>query len=153
MRWADTSFHMFHNSVFNEKVKLLPIIYNCFYNCFLQRKQKYPLEYINKCFGTTYSSLNEIKKDSCIIHMVGIYKPWIYYDSVLARKWDQYFKKSPFKDHTLKRKSMKLRQFILSHKLAHLSYFFLTYWRDNGFKFALGKVQKRLFNNGVNIQG
>jgi lipopolysaccharide biosynthesis glycosyltransferase len=140
------------NIIFDKKVKLLPIIYNFFYNYFLQDK-KYTLEYINECFGTYYSSLDNIKKDSFIIHLVGRYKPWIYFDSVFVHEWDEYFKKSPFKLHKLKRKSIKLKEFILLHKLTHLSYFFFKYWHDNGFKFAMGKVQKRLFNKGLNIQG
>jgi lipopolysaccharide biosynthesis glycosyltransferase len=38
------------NIVLDKKVKLLPIIYNCFYNLFLQCRDKYTLEYINKYF-------------------------------------------------------------------------------------------------------
>jgi len=140
------------NIIFDKKVKLLPIIYNFFYNFFLQDK-KYTLEYINECFGTYYSSLDNIKKDSFIIHLVGRYKPWIYFDSVFVHEWDEYFKKSPFKLHKLKRKSIKLKEFILSHKLTRISCLFFKYWHDNGFKFAMGKVQKRLFNKGLNIQG
>ena len=139
------------NIYFNNKVKLLPVIYNLFYDFFLQYKYKYTLEYINKCFGTNYSSFNNIKEASFIIHMVGGYKPWIYFNSVLISEWDKYFKKSPLKHHKLKRKSMKLIEFILSHKLIRKSYFFFKSWRDDGFKFAMGKVQKRLFNNGLNI--
>jgi hypothetical protein len=91
--------------------------------------------------------LDDIKKDSCIIHLVGNYKPWSYYDSVFVREWDEYFKKSPFKLHKLKRKSIKPREFILSCKLTRLSYYFFKSWLDNGFKFAMGKVKKRLFND------
>jgi lipopolysaccharide biosynthesis glycosyltransferase len=132
------------NILFDKKVKLLPMIYNCFYNFFLQYRDKYTLEYINKCFETNYSSLDNIKIDSCIIHLVGYDKPWIYYDSAFVREWDEYFKKSPFKLHKLKRRSGKLREFIFSYNLTNLSYFFFIYWRYHGFKFAMGKVKKRL---------
>ena len=107
--------------------------------------------------------MDDIKKDSCIIHLVDYDKPWIYYDSVFVREWNNYFKKSPFKLHKLKRKSIKLqklkqksiklqkcinpREFILSHNLTNLLYVFFKYWRYNGFKFAMGKVKKRLFND------
>lgn len=141
------------NIIFDKKVKLLPVIYNCFYEFYLQQKGKYTLEYINECFETNYSSFNHIKKDSCIIHMVGNYKPWIYFDTVLAREWDKYFKKSPLKHRKLKRKSMKLREFILLHKFTYLSYFFFKYWCDKGFKFAIYKMQNILFNNRLNTQG
>lgn len=137
------------NIYFNNKVKLLPVIYNLFYDFFLQYKYKYTLEYINKRFGTNYSSFNNIKEASFIIHMVGGYKPWIYFNSVFISEWDKYFKKSPLKHHKLKRKSMKLIKFILSHKLIRKSYFFFKSWRDDGFKFAMGKVQNRLFNKGL----
>jgi len=142
------------NIVFDKKVKLLPAIYNCFYKFYLQYKDKYTLEYINKFFKTNYSYLNNIKKDSFIIHLVGWDKPWIYFDSVFVREWNKYFKKSPFKLHKLKRKSIKLqklkqkyikpREFIVSHNLTNLSYIFFKYWRYHGFKFAMGKVKKRL---------
>lgn len=135
------------NIFFDKKVKLLPGIYNCFYNFFLQYTDKYTLDYINKCFGTNYSSLDNIKKDSCIIHLVGYDKPWIYFDGFFVREWDEYFKKSPLKLHKLKRKSKKLREFIISHNLTDLSFTFFKYWRNNGFKFVIGKVKKRLFND------
>jgi lipopolysaccharide biosynthesis glycosyltransferase len=135
-----------YNILFDKKVKFLPVIYNCFYRLFVHHKDKYTLEYINKCFGTNYSSLNNIKKDSYIIHLAGDDKPWRYFDNILVREWDEYFKKSPFKHHKLKRKSFKMRNFIISHHLTNLSYIFFKYWRDKGFKFALSKVKKRLFN-------
>jgi lipopolysaccharide biosynthesis glycosyltransferase len=134
------------NILFENKVKSLPGIYNCLYNLFLKNKEKFTLDYINKCFGTNYSSLNNIKKNSCIIHLVSYDKPWIYFDVVFVNEWDEYFKKSPFKLHKLKRKSKKLREFIISHNLTDLSFTFFKYWRNNGFKFVMGKVKKGLFN-------
>jgi len=141
------------NILFDEKVKLLPIIYNCFYNYFLRHRDKYTLDYTNKCFGTNYSSLDNIKKDSYIIHLAGDDKPWIYFDSVFVREWNNYFKKSPFKLYKLKRKSIKFREFIVSCKkffisnnLTNLPHIFFKYWRDKGFKFAMDKA-KDYFNN------
>jgi lipopolysaccharide biosynthesis glycosyltransferase len=133
------------NILFDKKVKLLPVIYNCFYNYFLRFGNKYTLDYINKCFGTNYSSLDDIKKNSCIIHLASYDKPWIYFNSVFVREWDEYFKKSPFKHHKLKRKSIKLRKFIESHNMTNVLYYFFQYWHINGFKLAMGKVKKRLF--------
>jgi lipopolysaccharide biosynthesis glycosyltransferase len=145
------------NILFDKQIKILPLIYNCFYNFFLMLEDKYTLEYINKCFGTNYLSLNNIKRDSYIIHLAGYDKPWIYFDNVLVREWDAYFKKSPFKLHKLKRKSIiplepkqkyiKPREFIASHNWTNLSYVFFKYWRDKGFNFTMGKVKKRLFND------
>ena len=99
------------NIVFDKRVKFLPIKYNYFYNLFLQEKEKYPLADINKFFGTNYSALEDIKKDSYIIHIAGGSKPWIYYDCNSAHEWDEYFKKSPFKYQKLKRKSLRLIEF------------------------------------------
>lgn len=121
------------NICFDEKVKLLSLIYNYFYSFFLQYRKTYTIEYINKCFGTNYSSYDDIKKDSYIIHLVGYDKPWDYSYNILTNEWDEYFKKSPFKFHKLKRKSMKLKGYILSS----LSYILFIYWHNAGFKFAL----------------
>jgi lipopolysaccharide biosynthesis glycosyltransferase len=140
------------NILFENKVKLLPGIYNCFYSLFLKNTEKYTLDYINQCFGTNYSSLNNIKINSCIIHLVSYDKPWIYYDCYFVNEWYEYFKKSPFKLHKLKRKSKKIREFIITHNLTDLSFAFFIYWRNNGFKFVMGKVKKRLFNDKKNDQ-
>jgi len=137
------------NILFEEKVKLLPIKYNCF-NEYSQRiKDKCTHDYINECFGTNYSSMDNITQDSYIIHFVGSDKPWIYFGSVPVHIWDEYFEKSSFKFHKLKRKSIKLKRLkdnILSYRLAKLPYLFFKYWRNYGFKFAMGKV-KNYFNN------
>jgi lipopolysaccharide biosynthesis glycosyltransferase len=133
------------NIYFDEKVKLLPLIYNFFYSLFLH--EKLTLEDINKIYGTHYSSLYDIKKDCCIIHLVGHYKPWIYFDGDFVSEWDEYFRKSPFKFYKLKRKSVKLHKFILSHNIIRHPYIFFKYWRSYGFKIAIAKVRKKLFNN------
>ncbi|MGA2780323.1 MAG: glycosyltransferase family 8 protein [Smithella sp.] len=135
------------NIVFDKKVRLLPIIYNCCYNILMYYRGGYTLDYINKYFGTNYSSWDNIKEASCIIHLASYEKPWIYFDSDFVREWDEYFKKSPFRLHKLKRKSLKLRRFIDSHSLTKISYGFFQYWRNNGFKFAMGKIRKKLLKN------
>jgi lipopolysaccharide biosynthesis glycosyltransferase len=135
------------NILFDKKIKFLPFIYNCFYQLFLQRKDKYTLEYINKYFRTNYSSLNDIKRDSYIIHFAGDDKPWIYFNVAFVHEWDEYFKKSPFKLQKLKRKSIKPRKLILLHHLTKMPYVFFQYWHHHGFKFAMGKVKQRLFND------
>ena len=129
------------NILFDKKVKLLPLIYNCFYGFFLKRRDKYSLDYTNKFFGTNYLSLDNIKKDSCIIHLVSYDKPWIYFNSFFVREWDEYYRKSPFKLHKLKRKSIKLREFIESHNIINVSYYFFQFWHDNGFIFAMGRAK------------
>ena len=132
------------NLFFNNKVKLFPAIYNCFYNLFLEQKEKYTIESINKCFETDYSSLDNLKRESYIIHLVGSDKPWVYYNSIFAGEWDEYFKKSPLKLYRLKRKSIKLREFVFSHNWTYVPYFLFKYWRYNGFKFVMSKAGKRL---------
>lgn len=130
------------NLLFEKKVKLLPMKYNCFYGFFLRFRNKYTLDYINRGMGTTYSSYEDMKKDSCIVHLIGWDKPWIYFDSALAREWDGYFHKSPFKHQLLKRKSMKLEGFIESHNGLNIIYYFFRFWRGKGFKFAIGKAKE-----------
>ena len=132
------------NILFEKKVKLLLITYNCF-NEFSQRiKDKCTHGYINECFGTNYSSLDNVIKDSSIIHFAGSDKPWISFDSVFVHIWNEYFEKSSFKFHKLKRKSIKLKRLkenFLSYRLTKLSCLFFKYWRNYGFKFAMGKVK------------
>lgn len=134
------------NIVFDKKVKLLPIIYNCF-NEFSQRsKDKCIHDYINKCFGTNYSSLDDIIKDSYIIHFAGNDKPWIYRNSVYVRLWDEYFEKSSFKFQKIKRKYIKPRMFNELRNIINLWCHFLRLWHYNGLKFATDKA-KNYFNN------
>jgi len=128
------------NIYFDKKVKLLSVIYNYFYSFFLQQRGKYTIESINKYFGTNYSSYDDIKKDSYIIHMVGYDKPWIYSYSLLVSEWDEYFKKSPFKFYKLKRQSIKIKGYILSVA----SYIFYKYWYNNNFKLSMQKLRKSL---------
>ncbi|MBN1365993.1 MAG: glycosyltransferase family 8 protein [Syntrophaceae bacterium] len=134
------------NILFEKKVKSLPIKYNFFYNFFSKFRNKYTLDYINECFGTHYSSLESIKEESSIIHMIGYDKPWIYFDSFSAYEWDEYYRKSPFKLCKLKRKSIKVRDFIESHHILNVTYYFFQFWRDNGFKFAMDKAKSYFFN-------
>jgi lipopolysaccharide biosynthesis glycosyltransferase len=132
------------NIVFEKKVKLLPLIYNCCYNIFMHYRGGFTLDYINKYFGTNYSSVDHIIKGSFIIHLASHEKPWIYFDSDFVHEWDEYFKKSPVKLYKLKRKSVKLRRFIASHNFTKLLYDFFRHWRNNGFKFAMGKVRNKI---------
>jgi len=101
---------------------------------------------INNIFGRNYSSLDSINNDSYIIHLVGDAKPWIYFNTVFVNEWDKYFKKSPFKLHKLKRKSIKPREFMVLYNVTKLSYHFFRYWRYNGFKYAMGKMKYYFYN-------
>ena len=129
------------NICFEKQVKLLPVVYNYFYGLFMQQQKQYPMDCINKYFGTQYASYEDIKEKSYILHLVGYDKPWIYSYNVLIREWDDYFKKSPFKYRRLKRKSIKLKGYVLSVS----SYLFYKYWHNNGFKFFLQQLLKRVW--------
>jgi lipopolysaccharide biosynthesis glycosyltransferase len=132
------------NILFNNKVKFLPIIYDCPYNLFLKYRDKYTLESINKYYETNYLSFDNIKKDSYIIHFAGHEKPWTFFDVGSTGEWDEYFKNSPYKHHKLKRRSKKLRELMFSRNLTKLLYLFFMHWRYHDFKFAMGKVKKIL---------
>jgi len=129
------------NILFNKKVKLLPVTFNCFYYIFLRFK-RFPIDFINKYFGTNYSSFEDLKEDSHIIHMAGNDKPWIYYNSISAREWDGYFQKSPFRFHQLKRKSIKTLDFIELHNALRITSYLFYLWRKRGFRFAMRKAKK-----------
>lgn len=135
------------NIVFNGKVRLFPVIYNFEYNVFFHEKKKFTMDHINQCFGTHYVSLEEIREESYIVHFAAHYKPWIYFDTVCVREWDEYFKKSPFKDHSLKRKSVVFLKLIFAHDVLTFLYFFIQYWRCNGLYFAINYLRKSLSRN------
>lgn len=135
------------NIFFKRKVRLLPVIYNFEYNVFFHEKNKFTLDTINHCFGTHYGSLEDIKKDAVIIHFAAHYKPWLYFDTACVREWDEYFQKSPFKHHPLKRKSAMFIKFIFTHNFLTLLYFFIQYWRRNGLKFAVHYLRSSLSGN------
>jgi len=71
-------------------------------------------------------------------------KPWIYFDTLCVGEWDEYVRKSPFGHRKLKRKSLKIREFMLLNNSTKLLYLFFMHWRYHGFKFAMDKVKIKL---------
>ncbi len=132
------------NILFNNKVKYLPIKYNCTYNLFLKYKDKFTADFINSFYETNYLSMEDIKKDSCIMHFVSYEKPWIYSDAVYAGEWDAYFKKSPYRFYKLRRKSKILREIMAVSHLTNLPYSFFVSWRYHGLKSAMDKVKNKI---------
>ncbi|MFO7569049.1 MAG: glycosyltransferase, partial [Smithellaceae bacterium] len=132
------------NIVLKDRMKRLPLRFNCPCQFLQQHKNEYPLDFINTTFKTDYASWQALKQDAVIVHWITHTKPWLYHDVALARQWDAYFRQSPFHHYSLKRRSVKLYAFIASRRLTNLVYIFFCYWRYRGIKFSLQKVKRRL---------
>lgn len=70
----------------------------------------------------TKGVLEETLKNPLIFHYTGKRKPWVYNDITLSEKWFSYYKKSPYKNVDLKRKSYK-KNLNLIALFNQLSYF------------------------------
>lgn len=99
------------NVVFGEKVRYLPMQYNCMTSLagvipLEDLKQFYPLEEIK--------NKDEIYHQAYIFHLTTKYKPWLYYNVPFSVKWREYYLKV-FPDRILERKqldiSLKINQF------------------------------------------
>lgn len=90
------------------RVRLLPIRYNCLH-LLLSQKHQYPVERINRFFGTSYPSLEAVGRDAAILHLAGHDKPWLYFDSVSTPLWDRYRALSPARSFKLQRRCLRLR--------------------------------------------
>lgn len=79
------------NNVFDGKVKLLSIEYNCLYVNLVRASHKFTIEQLNDRYKCNYCSLVEIEKNAKIIHYSSKDKPWKYYDIPLANEWYIYY--------------------------------------------------------------
>lgn len=75
------------NELFQGHVKLLPIINNTLYVNLIRSKEKYSISLINQANGKQYKALEDVRRDSRIIHYCSEDKPWKYYDTPMADYW------------------------------------------------------------------
>jgi lipopolysaccharide biosynthesis glycosyltransferase len=122
------------NLLFAGRVRLLPMRYNCFYSIFLRLKRRYPVERINRFFGTSYPTLEALGEDAAILHLAGHDKPWLYFDSVSTPLWDRYRALSPARSCKLRRRSIRLRPIGT----------FARYLRRHGPAAAAGLARRKL---------
>lgn len=75
------------NELFKGKVKYLPISCNTLYVNLIRSKGKYRISDINETSNKNYNTLEDIRRDSQIIHYCSEDKPWKYYDTPMADYW------------------------------------------------------------------
>ena len=94
------------NEVFRGDVVELPIVYNTLLVNLVRSEGRYRISDINRRFGTSYRSIEDIRKDSCVVHYCSKDKPWKYFDVPMADDWMSAFLRSPFGDLRIRRVSV-----------------------------------------------
>lgn len=89
------------NLVFDKKVYLLPIRYNCLYVNLIRSASKYSIDDINARYFTNFKSLTDLCNDAVIIHYSSKDKPWKYSDVPLGDEWNEYFNELSSKNSRL----------------------------------------------------
>lgn len=79
------------NKIFEKKVKLLSIKYNCLYINLVRSNNKFTLAQLNERYQENFVSLEELAEKAYIIHYSSKDKPWKYYDIPLANEWYMYY--------------------------------------------------------------
>ncbi len=90
------------NTLFINKVKMLPIRYNFLYINLLRAKHqnKFEINNLNDLYGTNYTSLSSALDDAAIVHFASKNKPWKDIDVELHDVWKGYFDRSPVSGET-----------------------------------------------------
>lgn len=94
------------NIVFADKIKIIDIRWNFLCINLLRAKNKWTISDINNLFNSNYKDFEDIKNKAVIFHYSSKDKPWKYSDIPFANLWFSYYKKSPFKNFKLKRKTL-----------------------------------------------
>ncbi len=84
------------NIVFDGKVALLPIKYNCLAVNLYHSSSKFDIRDLNKKYGTNYSCVFAVFDDASIVHYASKDKPWRYSRTPFVSLWDKYCLQSPF---------------------------------------------------------
>lgn len=94
------------NLVMKDRTGILPLKYNYIPDKIVgAEKNKYPLEVINRIYGTNYKKKSEIVDDAVIIHFATGTKPWKYTFVPCGEKWYDCYKNSVFQKYSIKRKT------------------------------------------------
>lgn len=93
------------NIAFAGNVLQLPLKYNVLYLNLTRSRKKYTFAKLNKVFGSSYNSIDEIYQDAVVIHFSSKEKPWKFFDVPLADEWLYYYNASPFGNIPLARNS------------------------------------------------
>ena len=81
------------NTVFENSVKYLPIIYNCLYVNLIRARNKYSINDLNDKYGTNFDNIQDLARKSVIIHYSSKDKPWKYNNTPLSNLWFSFYLK------------------------------------------------------------
>lgn len=94
------------NMVMKDKISFLPYEYNCIPNKIIGlEKRAYPIEKLNKLYGTNAASNQELVDSAVIIHYATGGKPWEYSYIKCSDEWYACFSRSPYNYIKLIRKN------------------------------------------------
>lgn len=139
------------NLVFDDKIHLLPLKYNCtFPNDYLEYLfGKLDLGVLNKIHRENYKSWEQVHKNASIIHYSAPIKPWKYSDAMLVSYWNESFEKTPLAGEViLKRKKLHLdllTRFCKGRKRVLIVRAIINL-RVKGFANTIEKVRKYICN-------
>ena len=85
------------NIVFDNRIHILPIKYNCLAVNLFNSAMKYDIRSLNKQYKTNYSCMYSVYDDAKIIHYASKDKPWLFSDSPFVKLWERYLVSSPIK--------------------------------------------------------
>ncbi|HJA66516.1 MAG TPA: glycosyltransferase [Candidatus Mediterraneibacter cottocaccae] len=146
------------NEIFATRMIQLPIKYNTLFVNLVRSKNKYKISQINEKYKTKYRSLNDIRRDSAVIHFCSKDKPWKYYDVPAADLWIEYFKRTPYSNTPLQRISISeksavvegnglFRKTILEE---NLKYYPIVLWGSNANRAGNINIIKQLKSDRKN---
>ena len=97
------------NYVLSSSTKWIDVKYNSMIA--LYKAYNYDIEEVNDFYKSNYKTYNRLEKDSIIIHLAGESKqrPWKVIGGAFCSLWDEYYKKSPFKNKILNRELYKTK--------------------------------------------
>ena len=97
------------NYVLSSSTKWIDVKYNSMIA--LYKAYNYDIEEVNDFYKSNYKTYNRLEKDSIIIHLAGESKqrPWKVIGGAFCSLWDEYYKKSPFKNKILHRELYKTK--------------------------------------------
>lgn len=75
------------NLVFDNKVKLLPIQWNCLFVNLVRAKELFEIDDLNQTYGVDYRDVGEVARRACVIHYSSKDKPWKSQSTPLHGLW------------------------------------------------------------------
>lgn len=94
------------NEVYKEDRVVLPVKYNTLIVNLYRSKKRFDINQINRKCNTSYTGLEDVRRDSVVMHFCSSDKPWKRYDVPMADRWLFEYSNTSFGDLNLKRNSV-----------------------------------------------